>query len=98
MKKLGCGLGLALLVTAAAGALAPVVMQGAPPTISTGWLWFQIDGNSLVGFQALIEKRVSPALWAPIQTVLTWPLWLVLGIPGLALGLSCLWRRRSSPA
>jgi hypothetical protein len=96
MRKLGCGLGLVLLVLATAGALAPVVIQGAHPTISLGWLWFQIDGNSLVGFQALIEKRVSPALWTPIQTVLIWPVWLALGIPGVALALACLgWRRRA---
>jgi len=94
MRKLGCGLGLVLLALAVAGALAPIVMQGAHPAISIGWLWFQIDGNSLVGFQALIEKRVSPALWTPIQTVLTWPVWLALGIPGLVLGLCCLALRR----
>jgi hypothetical protein len=98
MKKVGCGLGLVLLVLAAAGALAAIVLQGTHPTISIGWLWFQIDGNSLVGFQALIEKRVSPALWTPIQTVLTWPVWLALGIPGLALALSCLALRRREPS
>ena len=93
MRKVGCGLGLVLLALAVAGALAEVVMAAHPP-ISLGWLWFQIDGNSLVGFQALIEKRVSPALWPPIQSVLTWPLWLSAGIPGLLLALSCLGLRR----
>jgi hypothetical protein len=98
MKKLGCGIGLVLLVLAAASTLAPIVMQGPHPPISLGWLWFQIDGNSLVGFQALIEKRVSPALWGPIQSVLTWPVWLSLGIPGLLLALCCLALRRRDPA
>jgi hypothetical protein len=95
-----CGLGLVLLVLAAVAAVAAIVMglRGAHPTISIGWLWFQIDGNSLVGFQALIEKRVSPALWPPIQTVLTWPVWLALGIPGLLLALSCLGLRPRAPA
>jgi hypothetical protein len=96
MKRFGCGLGFALLLLASASALAEIVMaaRGAPGAISLGWLWFQIHANSLVGFQALIEKGVSPGAWPPIQSLLTWPVWLVLGIPGVLLGLSCLalWR------
>jgi hypothetical protein len=100
MRKLGCGIGAVLLVLAVAGGLVQVVMslRGSGVPLSAGWLWFQIDGNSLVGFQALIEKRVSPALWTPIQTVLTWPVWLALGIPGPALALSCLALRRREPS
>jgi hypothetical protein len=96
MKRFGCRLGLVLLVLAAASALAGIVMQvrGAPAPISIGWLWYQIHGNSLVGFQALIEKGVSPALWPPIQSFLTWQLWLVLGVPGVLLALCCLGLRR----
>jgi hypothetical protein len=96
MKKFGCWLGLILLLLAAASALAEVVMQaqGTPVTISIGWIWYQIHGNSLVGFQALIEKRISPALWPPIQSLLTWQLWLVLGVPGVLLALCCLGLRR----
>ena len=97
MKGFGCGLGFALLLLAAASALAEVVVaaQGGHGPISLGWLWFQIHGNSLVGFQALIEKGISPAVWQPIQYLLTLPAWLVLGIPGVILGLSCLSLRRS---
>ncbi len=100
MKKLGCIVGFVLLLLAAAGALAGLVMAGSAPQgrISLGWLWFQIHSNSLVGFQALIEKGVSPALWPPIQTVLTWPVWLVLGVPGVLLALCCLGLRRSDQA
>jgi hypothetical protein len=96
MSKFGCGLGVALLLLAAASALAEVVMaaQGGRGAISLGWLWFQIHGNSLVGFQALIEKGVSPAFWPPIQSFLTWRLWLVLGAPGVLLALCCLGLRR----
>jgi hypothetical protein len=92
MKRIGCGLGFVLLLLAAAGALAEIVMltRGAHGVVSLGWLWFQIHANSLVGFQALIEKGLSPAVWPPIQSVLIWPLWLVLGIPGVLLGLFCL--------
>ena len=100
MKRTGCILGAILLLLAAASALAEVVMaaQGARGAISLGWLWFQIHGNSLVGFQALIEKGVSPAAWPPIQSHQTWPLWLVLGIPGVLLGLFCLGLRRPDRA
>jgi hypothetical protein len=97
MKKTGCSLGFVLLLLAAASALAEIIMlaQGAPGTISLGWIWFQIHGNSLVGFQALIEKSISPAVWQPIQYLLTLPAWLVLGIPGVIFGLSCRSLRRS---
>jgi hypothetical protein len=100
MKRTGCGLGLLLLLLAAASALAEVVMaaEGARGAISLGWLWFQVHGNSLVGFQALIEKGVSPAAWPPIQSLLTWPAWLVLGIPGVLLALCCLGLRRQDQA
>jgi hypothetical protein len=100
MKRTGCILGAILLLLAAASALAEVVMaaQGARGAISLGWLWFQIHGNSLVGFQALIEKGVSPAAWPPIQSFLTWRLWLVLGIPGVLLALCCLRLRRPGQA
>jgi hypothetical protein len=100
MKRTGCSLGVVLLLLAAASALAGIVMvaQGVPGPISLGWLWFQIHGNSLVGFQALIEKGVSPAAWPPIQSLLTWPLWLVLGVPGLLLALCCLRMRRGDQA
>jgi hypothetical protein len=100
MRRYGCGFGLALLLLAAASALAELglLWRGAPTAISLGWLWFQIHANSLVGFQALIEKGVSPAVWPPIQSLLTWPLWLVLGIPGVLLALSCLALRRQDQA
>jgi hypothetical protein len=100
MKRTGCGLGLLLLLLAAASALAEVVMaaEGARGAISLGWLWFQVHGNSLVGFQALIEKSVSPDAWPPIQSFLTWRLWLVLGIPGVLLALCCVRPRRARPA
>lgn len=99
MKRLGCVVGVVLLLLAAASALAEVVMaaQGTPGPISLGWLWFQVHGNSLVGFQALIE-RASPAFWPPIQSLLTWRAWLVLGVPGVLLALFCLGLRRPAQA
>ena len=96
MRKSGYWLGVGLLVAGAAAAVAEFLatLQGAPSTLSTGAVWFRIHANSLVGFQALIEKGVSPAVWPPIQWLLTLPAWLVLAPPGLLLVLLCRNRTR----
>jgi hypothetical protein len=87
MRKFGYWLGVGLLVAGAAAAVAEFLatLQGAPSTLSVGAMWFRIDANSLVGFQALIEKGVTPAVWPPIQWLLTLPAWLVLAPPGVLL-------------
>ncbi len=60
-----------------------------------GELWYQIHSNSLVGFQALIEKQLAPWLWSAIlQPILLAPAWAALGVPGLLLALLCRHRRR----
>ena len=96
-KRIGFWLGLLLLVAGAAAGLAELVMylRGAHRVISSGSIWYSIHGNSLVGFQALIEKRLSPLLWPPIQWLLILPTWLVLIPPGLLLVLFCRDRGRS---
>jgi hypothetical protein len=97
MRKFGYWLGVVLLVAGAAAAVAELltIVQGAPSTLSIGAIWFRIHGNSLVGFQALIEKGVSPLIWPPIQWFLTLPTWLVLVPPGLLLVLLCRDRGRT---
>jgi hypothetical protein len=96
MRKFGYWLGVGLLVAGAAAAVAEFLatLQGAPATLSIGAMWFRIHANSLVGFQALIEKGVTPAVWAPIQWLLILPAWLVLAPPGLLLVLLCRNRTR----
>ena len=60
---------------------------------AAGKLWFDIHPGSLNATQAVIQRYVLPALWDPvIQTVLTWPAWAVLGVPGFLL--AWLFRRR----
>ena len=50
--------------------------------ISGGELWFMFDGNSLVGFQALIEKNIAPWLWSDIVLpVLRGPAWAIPLVP-----------------
>jgi hypothetical protein len=91
MRKFGSWLGVGLLVAGGAVAVAELLtmLQGAPSTLSLGAIWFRIHANSLVGFQALIEKQLSPLVWPPIQWLLTLPAWLVLVPPGLLLALLC---------
>ena len=97
MRSFGYGLGIGLLVAGAAAAVAEflTMLQGAPTTLSLGAIWFRIHANSLVGFQALIEQGLTPALWPPVQWLLTLPAWLVLAPPGLALVLLCRPRARA---
>ena len=97
MRKVGYWLGVALLIVGAAAAVAELLamLHGASQTLSLGAIWYRIHANSLVGFQALIEKRLSPLLWPPIQWLLILPTWLVLIPPGLLLVLFCRDRGRS---
>jgi hypothetical protein len=94
MRSFGYWLGVGLLIAGSAAAVAELLtrLQGAPTTLSVGVIWFRLHANSLVGFQALIEKGLSPALWPPIQWLLAVPTWLLLVPPGLLLVLLC--RRR----
>lgn len=97
MRSLAFYIGLALLVLAASAGVAHILaalLQPAGGRVSIGSIWAGLDANSLVGFQGLIENRVSPALWTPVQAYLVWPAWLTLGLPGLLLVLLFRPRRR----
>jgi hypothetical protein len=98
MRTFGYWFGVGLLVAGAAAAVAEflTMLQGAPSTLSLGAIWFRIHANSLVGFQALIEKQLTPWLWPPIQELLILPAWLVLVPPGLLLVLLCRNRERGA--
>ena len=51
--------------------------------LSIGEIWVAINANSLVGFGAVIEQRISPWLWLEvIVRLLTLPAGLVLGVSG----------------
>jgi hypothetical protein len=90
-----CGVALLILGAAAAVAELLTLIQGAPATLSPGAIWFKIHANSLVGFQALIEKGPLPWLWPPIQYLLTLSSWLLLVPLGLVLVLACRARSRA---
>ena len=83
------------------GALVALVFElyrwgrdGVYQAASVGEVWVAVNANSLVGFGAVVEQRLSPWLWLEvIVPLLTMPAWLILGVlGGLALWLC---RRRA---
>lgn len=66
---------------------------GALAVAATGELWFTLHSGSLNLLQAITQRYIFPALWDPIfVTVLLWPAFVVVGVPGLIL--SYAFRRR----
>jgi len=63
--------------------------------VAGGTLWAEIHTNSLIGFQALIEKNIYPWLWGEIiLPILLGPAWAIAAVPGLLLALVCRRRRK----
>ena len=81
--------GLLLLLTALAvfgHEVSRAAAGGGYRLIPGGELWARADANSLVGFQALIEKGVAPWLWSDIVLpVLLGPAWAIPLVPALLL-------------
>jgi hypothetical protein len=95
MRKLGFWIGAALaLVTAAIFVAQVMAWLAGSGWLSLGSLWARINANSLVGFQALVENRLTPALWPLILQMLFVPAWLVFGVLAAVLLLLCRPRRR----
>ena len=60
--------------------------SGAWRPLAAGKLWFDLDRGSLLLAQPAIERHVARWLWNPvISTILQWPAWAVLGVPGIVL-------------
>lgn len=88
-----------LLLLAALGLFAyeivGAISGGGYDLVAGGKLWAEIHANSLIGFQALIEKNISPWLWGEIVLpILLGPAWATAAVPGLLLALVCRKRRR----
>ena len=86
-----------VLVAASVAILASDVIAwfdlGVLTFITTGELWFTWHNGSLNLLQAITQRYILPELWDPIfVTVLLWPAFLVIGVPGLIL--SYVFRRR----
>ena len=97
MRQLGYLIGLGFLIVAGATLVAQLFALWASDVyrpISIGSMWFSLHGNSLVGFQGLVESSLGSVVWAPIQFVLTMPAWISLAIPGALLAFFCRPRQR----
>ena len=97
MRQLGYLIGLGFLIVAGATLVAQLFAlwaSGGYRPISIGSMWFSLHGNSLVGFQGLVESSLGAMAWAPIQFVLTMPAWISLAIPGALLAFFCRPRQR----
>ena len=72
-----------------------MIETGVWTSVSLGQVWFDFHTASLNAAQAGIQRYLWPALWDPgIQTVLSWPAWIIVGVPGIALLWFC--RRHSA--
>ena len=97
MRQFGYVIGLAFLILAGASLVAQLFTLWASDAyrpISIGSMWYSLDGNSLVGFQGLVERNLGAMVWAPIQFMLALPAWLSLAVPGAVLALLCRPRQR----
>ncbi|MDP6475824.1 MAG: hypothetical protein QF449_16615 [Alphaproteobacteria bacterium] len=94
-----CRIVASLFLLAALGLFAYEIVgalgAGGYDLIAGGELWARLHANSLVGFQALIEKHISPWLWGEIiLPILLAPAWAIATAPGLVLALACRGRRK----
>ena len=70
------------------------INEGTFVLVTAGKLWFTLHVGSLNLIQAVTQRYIFPQLWDPIAvTVLLWPAFLVVGVPGLIL--IWLFRRRT---
>ena len=93
-----CRIVASLLLLTALGLFAyeivGAISGGGYDLIAGGELWSRIHANSLVGFNALIEKNISPWLWGEIIVpILLAPAWAIAVMPGLVLAILCRRRR-----
>lgn len=97
MRQLGFVLGVGLLILAGAALVAQLFSlwaSGGYRPVSLGSMWYSLDGNSLVGFQGIVERNLGSMVWSPIQFVLTVPAWISLAVPGALLAFFCRPRQR----
>ncbi len=66
-------------IAAFAGFIAVQAAGGGLAQQALGRVWFQFDVASLNLTQAIVQRRILPALWDPvIVSVLGWPAWIAL--------------------
>ena len=87
-----------LLVLLATTFLAYDLMQwqlqgGAFKATAASWVWVALNKNSLLLLQPAIERHLWAPLWTLLQAILAWPVFVVFGIPGVAILYSAYFRR-----
>jgi FtsH-binding integral membrane protein len=90
MRRVARWLGIGLLSLGAAAAVAEVftlVASGRAGRVSLGTVWYGLSPNSLVGFQAAVERGLGELAVSALVAFLALPAWLVLGFSGFALWL-----------
>ena len=95
MRRIGYGLGVVLLVMAAAIAVAQflALLSGTAATpVSLASMWVGLGEASFAGFQGFVERSAGTVAWTSLHLLLALPAWLPLGLLGILLLL--LGRRR----
>ena len=98
-RRIGCWAGWILIALAVAALLLDAYetyVSGSFAPLAAGELWYRLDRGSLGLIQAVVQRYIWPWLWDPaIVTLLTWPAFVVLGVPGALLAILCRKRRGS---
>jgi hypothetical protein len=98
-RRIGRWAGWILIALAVAALLMDAYeahVSGSFAPMAAGELWYRLHRSSLGLLQAVVQRYISPWLWDPaIVTILTWPAFLVLGVPGVLLAVLCRKRRGS---
>jgi hypothetical protein len=95
VKRVGFGVGLALMVVALATAVAQLfslLAHGGYVPVALASIWGSVHAPSLERVQALVEQALAPAVWRILRWLLGLPAWLVTGLLGALLLVAC--RRR----
>lgn len=72
-----------------------LLSEGRFEPLDVGYVWFTLHADSLQLAQPVVQRYVHPWLWEPvIVTLLLWPAFAVIGVPGVLLLLLTRPRRR----
>lgn len=88
MRRIGFGLGVALLVAAASIAVAQLLALVAGTTtvpVSLATIWAGLSPGSLAGFQGMVERTAGTVVWTTLHWLLSLPAWLPFGLMGILL-------------
>ncbi len=88
MRRIGFGLGAALLVVAAAlmvAQLLALLAGTAAAPVSLATIWSGLGEASLIGLQGMIERTAGSVAWTTLHWLLSLPAWIPFGLLGILL-------------